>query len=112
MAALYADENVPFVLVDLLRGFGHDVLTARDDGRANQRIDDPDVLERAIDLNRAVLTNNRVDYHRLHERIPDHAGIVTYTNDPDRMALAGRIDSAIQSTQSLQGILIKILKPA
>jgi hypothetical protein len=29
MAFLFADENVPFGLVELLRTFGHDVLTAR-----------------------------------------------------------------------------------
>jgi uncharacterized protein (DUF433 family) len=111
MAALYADENVPFELVELLAALGHDVLTARDDGRANRGINDPDVMQRAITLGRAVLTNNRNDYHRLHRRQPQHAGIITYTNDPDRPALAGRIDLEISLAPALAGQLIKILRP-
>ena len=59
MAALYADENVPRALIDALRTLGHDVLTAYDDGRANQGILDADVLARAVQLGRAVLTNDR-----------------------------------------------------
>jgi hypothetical protein len=111
MASFYTDEHVPFRLVDALRALGHDVLTARDDGRANQGIDDPDVLARATDLGRAVITNNRRDYHRLHRRIPNHTGIVTYTDDPDRPALAGRIDASVASIPSLAGRLVKVIRP-
>lgn len=112
MAHLYADENVPRVVIDLLRGRGHDVLTARDDGRANQRIPDPNVLARAIDLGRAVLTNNRRDYHKLHRAVPNHAGIVTYTDDQkDQPGLAARIDTALASTPALAGQLVRVIRP-
>jgi hypothetical protein len=110
MAALYADENVPLELVDALRGLGHDVLRAIEDGRANQRIPDPDVLARATQLSRAVLTGNRKHYHRLHRLDPNHAGIITYTDD-DVPSLAGRIDAAISPLDSLDGKLIKIVRP-
>ena len=33
MARLYADENVPFPLIEELRWLGHDVLTILEDGR-------------------------------------------------------------------------------
>jgi hypothetical protein len=33
---LYADENFPLRVVEELRRLGHDVLTASEDGRANQ----------------------------------------------------------------------------
>jgi hypothetical protein len=36
--ALYADENVPLRLVEELRRLGLDVLTALEDGRANQSL--------------------------------------------------------------------------
>lgn len=62
MAALYADENFSYPVVAFLRLAGHDILTAPEDGRANQGIDDPDVLDRAIGLGRAVLLFNRLDY--------------------------------------------------
>src|SRR5437868_3058573 len=100
MAAFYSDENVPLQLVEAVRALGRDVLTALDDGRANQGIDDPDVLARAAELGRAVLTGNRGDFRRLHRRVPNHAGIVTYTDDPNVPALAGRIDAAVSAHPS------------
>jgi len=38
--ALYADENFPLRVVEELRRLGHDVLTAFEDGKANQSITD------------------------------------------------------------------------
>jgi hypothetical protein len=109
MASFYADENVPFPLVDALRALGHDVLTALD-GRANQGIDDRDVLDRATALGRTVLTNNRKDFHRLHRHRPSHAGIVTFTDD-DFQPLAARIDAAVAPLPTLAGRLIKVIRP-
>lgn len=111
MASLYADENVDRKVVDLLRAAGHDVLTAVEDGRANQKIPDPDVLARATQLGRAVLTNNRRHYHKLHRKYPSHAGIVTYTKDDDADALAARIDAAISPLPTLAGRLVKVVRP-
>ena len=112
MAHFYADENVPAALTHALRALGHDVLTAADDGRANRSIDDPQVLARAAELGRAVLTNNRDDFHRLHRLSPDHAGIVTFTADPDRDALAGRVHDAVTACATLDGRLVRVLRPA
>ena len=112
MAQLYADENVPRVVTETLRALGHDVLTAQDDGRANQRIADTDVLVRATALDRAVLTNNRKHFHRLHRIAPNHAGIVTYTDDhKQRPAIAARIDAALAATPSPAGQLIRVVRP-
>jgi hypothetical protein len=111
MAFLFADENVPIGLVRILRTFGHDVLTALLAGRANQKIPDPDVLAHAVSLSRAVLTNNRRHFHRLHRQSPIHAGIITITDDPDTQALAQRIHDGINSAQTLTGVLIRIIQP-
>jgi hypothetical protein len=111
VAALYADEHVPRLVVEALRLLGHDVLTSQDDGRANQGVPDPDVLARATLLGRAVLTNNRRHFHTLHRAAPVHAGIVTYTYDPDPVALAGRIHAAISSLAALAGQLVKVTRP-
>lgn len=111
MAALYADENVRRPLVLALRTLGHDVLTAFEDGRANQRIPDDQVLARATALNRAVITNNRRDYHKLHRRHAGHGGIVTYTVDPDMSALAQRIHAELTRLSTLTGVLVKIIRP-
>ena len=110
MASFYADENVPFPLVDALRALGHDILTALADGRANQGIGDPDVLDRATALGLAVLTNNRLHFHRLHRHQPTHAGIVTFTDD-DFQPLAERIDAAVTAVPTLAGRLVRVVRP-
>src|SRR5262245_17031338 len=89
---LYADENFPLAVVELLRRFGHDVVTAQEDGR--RATPDPDILARAHSLRRAVLTHNRRHFERLHRQGDPHSGIVSTTLDDDA-ALAARIDAAI-----------------
>lgn len=111
MADLFADENVPAALAKALGDRGYDVLTAVAAGRANQRIPDRAVLLHASSLARAVLTNDRRHFHRLHAQIPNHAGIITFTDDPDTDGLAQRIDDAIRAAGSLAGKLVKITRP-
>jgi predicted nuclease of predicted toxin-antitoxin system len=109
---LYADENVPQRGVEELRRLGHDVLTALEDGRANQSIPDEDVLARAIELQRAVLTLDRVDFKRLHRQRPEHAGIIICTNDADRAGQAQRIAEALGEADNINGQLIRIYRQA
>ncbi len=111
MARLFADENVSFDLVDALAARAHDVLTALAAGRANQAIPDPDVLTYATQLSRAVLTNNRQDFHKLHRTFSSHAGIISFTDDPDIDALAERIHEKINEAGDLAGKLLKIYRP-
>ena len=73
---IYADENFAIAVVVELRHLGHDVLTALEDGRANQKIPDDKVLERATELGRTILTVNRKDFKKLHETDNRHAGIL------------------------------------
>ena len=73
--ALYADENFPLRVVEELRRLGHDVITAFEDGRANQSITDQDILARAIELDRAILTLNRLDFKRLIFKCPIMPGL-------------------------------------
>lgn len=111
MAALYADEHVPVLVVEVLRALGHDVLTIQEDGRGNCATPDLDVLLRATELGRAVVTNNRRDFHRLHRNTPSHAGIVTYTDDANRDALARRINAEVSALESLAGVLVRVVRP-
>lgn len=112
MARLYADEQYPYPVVEFLRALGHDVLTVQEAGRANQRIPDLDVLAFATSENRAVLTQNRKDFFQLHRIQPDPAGIIACTNDGDWKALANRIDAAITIEESLDGKLIRVVRPS
>lgn len=110
--ALYADENFPLRVVEELRRLGQDVLTAFEDGRANQSITDRNLLARATEINRAVLTHNRLDFKRLHRLVPDHAGIIICTEDPDRIGQAQRVATSIEGAGELRGRLIRVYRPA
>src|SRR5215208_312294 len=109
---LYADENIPLRVVEELRRLGVDVITAFEDGRANQAITDQELLARAIALGRAFLTLNRLDFKRLHLLTPNHLGIVICTEDPDRTGQAQRVAESIAAEETLQGLLLRVYRPA
>ena len=69
------------------------------------------MLTFAITENRAVITLNRYDFIRLHRLNSDHCGIVVCTNDTDRQRMATRISEAIAPHESLQGKLIRVVRP-
>lgn len=110
MANLYADEQSPLLVVELLRTLGHDILTVQEAG--NTGLPDPDVLAFAVSNERAVLTQNRRDFIRLHRLQPDHAGIILCTEDRNFQRLATRINEAIYAEESLKSKLIRVNRPA
>jgi predicted nuclease of predicted toxin-antitoxin system len=112
MARFYADEQYPYPVVECLRTLGHDVLTVQEAGNGNQRIPDPDVLVFATQEGRAVLTQNRKDFIRLHQKKAEHAGIIACTIDRDWQSLADRIDDRVAQESSLFGKLIRIVRPS
>jgi len=107
----YADENFPLDVVIELRRLGNDVLTAFD-GRANQAIEDKKVLRRAIKLNRAVLTINRIDFKNLHQSNPNHSGIVICTFDGDFVGQARRIHETCEKLSEIKNELVRIYRPS
>jgi hypothetical protein len=52
-----------------------------------------------------------VDFHKLHRQCAVHAGIITYTHDPDSPALAQRIDLKIAEAGELAAKLLKVYRP-
>jgi predicted nuclease of predicted toxin-antitoxin system len=112
MVRFYADEQYPYPVVKCLRILGHDVLTVQEAGNGNQRISDPDVLAFATQEGRAVLTQNRKDFIRLHQQQAEHAGIIACTNDRDWQSLANRIDESVAQEPALWGKLIRIVRPS
>lgn len=108
----YADENFPLDVIAELRNLGHDCLTALEDERANQKIPDEKVLERAVELRRAVLTINRIDFKRLHNADNNHAGIVICTLDADFAGQARRIDAACKDLPEIKGQLVRVYRAA
>lgn len=112
MARLYANENFPLPVVEALRHAGHDVITVAETGKAEQSWPDEDVLEFAIQDDRALLTLNRKHFIRLHSERPDHSGIIVCTFDPSFEDQAARIHEAIQAKSELRGMLIRVDRPA
>lgn len=112
MADLYANENFPRQVVVELRALGHDVLTSHEAGNAGRKVPDEAVLVLAHAQSRAVLTHNRADFRKLHRHRPNHAGIIICTEDTDFAALAQRIHQALQTHDSLQGQLLRVIRPA
>ncbi len=87
--AFYADKKFPLRVIEELRRLGHDVLTAFEDGRANQSITDQEILARATE---------------------QHAGIIICTEDPDRMGQARRIAEAITEARDVRAKLIRVYR--
>ena len=69
------------------------------------------LLARAAETNRALLRLNRIDFKRLHREMPNHAGIIICTEDPDRLGQAKRSADAIAENVDLKGKLIRIYRP-
>lgn len=108
----YADENFPLDVVIELRRLGNDVLTAFEDGRANQKIEDERVLRRATKLDRAVLTINRIDFRRLHQTNLNHSGIIICTFDADSIGQAKRIHETCGKLSKVKNELVRIYRPS
>ena len=110
-ALLYADEHFPAEVVMELRRLGHDLRTVQADGQAGLKWPDADILRRATELGRAVLTFNRRDFIRLHRQNPNHAGLIACTQNLDFGQLAERINAAIAEQDSLSGRLVRVYRP-
>lgn len=112
MANLYANENFPLQVVEVLRRLGHDVLTVREAGQDNQRVEDARVLAFASTAGRALITINRRDFITLHRQQSAHRGIIVCTEDPDIEGQAQRIHDAIKELPALDGVLIRVNRPS
>ena len=111
MAKLYTDEDFDYPVVTQLRLLSHDVLTAQQAGQAQQRVPDQAVLAFAVAQGRALLTHNRRHFIRLHRLSSSHCGIIVCTRDDDSIALAGRIHQALATLASLDGQLVRVIRP-
>jgi len=112
VARLYSIENFTIPVVGELRILGHDVVTIQEQGRASEAVADPEVLAWAISEGRTVLTVNRKDFIRLHQRVPAHAGIIVCTADPHFAGQARRIHDVIQACPDLRGQLLHVNRPS
>ncbi|HQV95259.1 MAG TPA: DUF5615 family PIN-like protein [Anaerolineales bacterium] len=108
MASFYTNENFPVKIAEYLREMGYDVLTSFEAGNANQRIPDAEVLDFASRSGRILLTINRRDFIELHEKSPNHAGVIVCSQNIDLREQAEQIHSSIQEAGDMTGKLIRI----
>ena len=112
MVKLYADEGFPMDVSKYLAELHYDVLTVQEAGKANVGIPDEEVLAYATFQARAVITLNRLDFMRLHKRMPNHAGIVVCSQDLNFVRLATRVNEKLADLKDLSGQLIRVYRPA
>lgn len=107
----YANENFPQPVVEALRKLGHDVLTSLEAGRANQRVEDAEVLAYANAEGRVLLTLNRWHFRRLHDSGRPHHGIVACTGDLAFERQATRVDEEVRKHLTMVGPFVTVTKP-
>jgi hypothetical protein len=66
----------------------------------------------AIADSRAVLTQNRPDFVKLHQCQPNHSGMIVCSNDQNFVKLAERTNQALSAEKLLQGKLIRVIRPS
>jgi hypothetical protein len=88
------------------------VLTTLDAGKSDQAIDDVSVLQFACSQQRAVITQNRKHFIRLHGRMPDHFGIIVCTFDADFEGQAERVHDALKAQPDVAKQLVRINRPS
>ncbi len=111
MARLYADENFPLPVVEVLRELGQDVLTVSESGKAGQRVPDEVILAFAVEEKRTLLTLNRKHFIALHSQKPAHWGIIVCTVDPDFSGQAQRIHKIVNDHPDMRGLLLRVQRP-
>ena len=111
MADFYSNENFPLPVVGYLRQLGHNVLTVQEVGQADRAVPDEAVLAFAAKEKRILLTFNRKHFITLHRDMPDHAGIVVCTFDPDFVALANRIHQTVEQMENPTRELVRVNRP-
>lgn len=110
MLQLYADEQFPLPVVQRLRALGYDILTAQEAGQANQRIPDDQVLALATHENRAVISQNRRDFVRLHQENPSHSGIIVCSKNLDWDDFAAIIHQVLGNYEDLTSQLVRVTR--
>lgn len=83
-ARLYLDEDVPVQVAEILRGYGYDVRTARDEGMLGTN--DAEQLAYAAERGLVFVTHNRTDFERLAVQYFEdgrmHKGIICAVRRP------------------------------
>ena len=97
-------------MVNILRDLGHEVITSHDADQANQGIPDNEVLSYATQNNLVVITFNRDDFIKLHNKNIQHCGIVICKTDRDYQGQMDYLNMYLQDQDSLSDRLIRIKK--
>ncbi len=84
------------------------MLTAFEAGNANRGVPDESVLSYANSASRAILTNNRRDFIRLHRQGLAHHAIVVFTYLGSMTAVAERIGAALTDPRAKGRFLVRV----
>ncbi|WP_420458439.1 DUF5615 family PIN-like protein [Neolewinella sp.] len=110
MKILLGDEDFDHIAVGYLRELNYDVVTIQDLGLHGIKYSDPAVLQKAIELERILLTHNRKDFRYLHKQDSNHFGIVMCTQTTEHQRLAEKIAALLERTDDCKGQLLKVYR--
>lgn len=110
---LLTDEHIPPHLGAHLIKMGYDVLAIRQTNllKSGDGTSDAEVIERANELGRVVITNNRTDFEALHKRLSGaHCGIIIcpVEVDDDLKKQAKLIHQQIEACTDVRGQLLRV----
>lgn len=114
MLKIYADECFPVEVSLRLRAIGYDIRTCQEEKQDRKGISDENVMQYAIQRQRAVITCNMSDFKHLHKKFTkekkQHFGIIACTENLNVNDFVARINSALQGQTSLENTLICIYR--
>jgi predicted nuclease of predicted toxin-antitoxin system len=103
---VYTDEDIVAELAIQLRRHGYDVISCREAGNHNRRLDDEQQLEYATSQGRAILTRNAVDFIRLDMQWKsagrEHSGIICLSRNPTIAEMVMRTRAHLDQVSSEQ----------
>lgn len=108
MSDFYVDEDVDQPLVDILTSKGHNLETTRDASNTGQI--DLEQLNYAHENNMPIITNNKIDFLRLHQSEQEHSGIFSVSCNMTNEQAAARANDAISIFPDMSNRLVRVNK--
>jgi hypothetical protein len=104
-ARLLADVHFDVHAIKRLRALGYQVEEARlfRGQQHRNRMSDEQLLQYALTKRMPILTDNRVDFRKLHRAMPWHEGIVACPHYRDAVQKANRIHTLLERTKHKNG---------
>lgn len=107
---LLGDEDFNHNVLERLKQEAYDVTSIKELGLDRQWFQDEDVLKKAIELNRVVLTHNKKHFIKLHRKVKIHTGIITCYQTTDYEGLVVKLLALFEKETEFENKLFRVYK--